>query len=253
MAGNAARCAPRAGDPRRVRPAVRRVGRAGRRAGQGRRPATFREPAQRSLQRGHHGRVGSGRAGLGLEDQDLRLPPGESQSGDAGAGRPAAARAAEEDPGPADGHPARRQRGLARGRADRSRPAAAAVRAHGAGAARAARRGRGPRRAAPAAGHPDHARRVAVRIPRRPVAAVERRTADLFNVRFRSAAGFCHHCGSSVWRSVPGWACSSAAIPARRRCFRPRAGTSPAASRVSATSKARTTGTSWPRTSRARI
>ena len=46
----------------------------------------FPSPRAGSLQRGHHGRVAARRANLGLEDADLRLPPGEDQGRHQGTG-----------------------------------------------------------------------------------------------------------------------------------------------------------------------
>ena len=46
----------------------------------------FRQSQAGSLQRGDHGRVDRCRAYLGLEDPDLRLPPGENQGWSAGTG-----------------------------------------------------------------------------------------------------------------------------------------------------------------------
>ena len=70
---------PRAGDPRRLRPPVWRIGRASRRAGEGRWARRLSPPQASSLQRGHHGRIPACRANLGLEDADLRLSSGENQ------------------------------------------------------------------------------------------------------------------------------------------------------------------------------
>ena len=80
MFGNAARVRSRAGDSRCLWPAVRRIGGPSRRAGECRWARAFSEPPAGSLQRGDHGRVAPRRADLGLEDADLRLPPGENQS-----------------------------------------------------------------------------------------------------------------------------------------------------------------------------
>ena len=185
------------------------------------------------------------RVALGLEDADLRLPPGEDQGRHPGAGRSAAAERTAEDPRPADGHPARRQRGVAGVRAGRAR--------------RAACGGFGPTaleqpvphaevdcpgRAAPAAGHPGDARRVALRLSRRRGGRGTQGRPTSSTSGCRSAAGSCRRCGSSPWPSGRGWACSSAAIPARRRCSRPRGGTSPAGWPACGTSRARTTATS---------
>ena len=91
MAGNAARCAlelaildaygHRFGQSRRGRDP------AGRRA----RARTWREAEPRPLQRGDHGRVGIARMGLGLEDVALRLPPGQAEGRRRRSGRPRAA------------------------------------------------------------------------------------------------------------------------------------------------------------------
>ena len=78
--------------------------------------------------------------------------------------------------------------------------------------------------------------------------AIERGRPTCSTSGSRSAAGSARRCGSSPWPSARVSGSSSAAIPARPACSRRRDGTSPAGSGGSARSRARMTGTSWPRT-----
>ena len=151
-----------------------------------------------------------------------------------------------QDPRPADGPPARRQRGVV-GRGARSTGSSrSAGSALGARAARAARRGRGPGRPPAAAGRAGHARRVALRLSRRRPPRSTHGTADLFNVRLSKCGGIfpslriiglAQRSGLGVQLGCHPGETGLLSAAGRHVASRVR--------RLCATSRARTTGTSW--------
>ena len=250
MFGNAARCGGGTGAARRLRPAVRPVGRRRGPAAPGRAilpparsPGPVRYSGAITAETPRKERIGAWKMRLyGFDQVKVKV-------GVAGQDDPARLRRIRTDPGQVDGRPARRERGVAGRRADRAgRAAPVGVRPtaleqpvpHAEVGALAELR--------PALGMPVMLDESLCGVARR---APGRREglADLFNVRISKCGGLfptLRLIGAGL--SSMAWASSSAATRARRACSRRPAGTWRRTWPGSATSRARTTATSWPRT-----
>ncbi len=133
-------------------------------------------------------------------------------------------------------------------RIDREGPSPALRPADRFGATRAPCGGRAARRTAPEAWDSGHARRIAVRLPRRGPGGRDEERPISSTCGSPSAGDLPARCGSCRWPGDRGWDCNLAAIRAKPACSRPPVDTSQLASRGFVTSKVLTIATSSPRT-----